>query len=143
MTSTRVLFDSEFRGLALCTGHTSVTVANCMGSYFILTYNSTRTTSIYVELLIKFISGNITNLSESGNGEYGDVYVGGDYAYYIEGDNDAWPEPENETIIPEKLVRRILYLYISPLLLLVGTLGNLTSLVIMHKLSVKVCTRNH
>ena len=114
-----------------------------MGSYFILTYNSTRTTSIYVELLIKFISGNITNLSESGNGEYGDVYVGGDYAYYIEGDNDAWPEPENETIIPEKLVRRILYLYISPLLLLVGTLGNLTSLVIMHKLSVKVCTRNH
>ena len=88
-------------------------------------------------ILTTFILGNMTNFSESGNGEY-DYGNGGGYYYYVDGPNDAWPDQENEAISPEKLVKRILYMYISPLLLLIGALGNITSLIIMHKLSVKV-----
>ena len=82
------------------------------------------------------IPGNLTNVSDYESG----VYNGEDFLYTVEGDNPAWPsfgEPEK----PEKIAVRLLYLYVSPLLLLLGILGNIASLIIMNKLSAKVCAQ--
>ncbi len=79
-------------------------------------------------LTIECFSGNGNNMSE---------YDLGDYEFSEE-DFLLWYENYLNTNLPEKQIATDIFVYASPFLLLLGTLGNILSCIILKKLSKKV-----